>query len=181
MGVNRGTARERTEKAVGNTLQVMGIGIERQVVDQGVDDPRDLRGAEEGRHAPQHQLRIRQRIDLKADPLPGLARLEQAAELVGLDTQYQRLEQVLRGRTALCRLRLELLIQHALMAGMHVHQHQSVLALGEDVDAVQLTESAAERLPGERRGCTNLGRSLVAQERRQRPRIARTGLQRQLR
>ena len=45
-------------------------------------------------------------------------------------------------------VRLELLVQHPLVGGVHVDENQPVAVLREDVDAVQLRQRHAQGLLG---------------------------------
>ena len=69
--------------------------------------------------------------------------------LLGLGRRHvhrDRHQQRLRGDAPRLERGLEPLVGRALVRGVHVHEHQPALRLGQDVDAVQLRDRVAERV-----------------------------------
>jgi hypothetical protein len=73
---------------------------------------------------------------------------------------HERLEQALHCGTA-AEPTLHALVEHALVRGVGVDQHQSRFALREDVDAVQLRHRDAERSGAHAHPWRRLGRAVA--------------------
>ena len=69
---------------------------------------------------------------------------------MGFQLDDHGLQQMLRSRGGAL-LSLELLVQDALVGGVHVDEHQAFAILRKNVDAVQLRQCGAERKLGQRR------------------------------
>ena len=105
----------------------------------------DVLARQHRRHRAHHQRFRREPFEIETRCAPLLALRHQRIELVHLQLDGDGHQQQLRRHTA-ARLRLQFFVQHALVRGVHVDQHQSLFVLRQDVDAMNLRERRAQRL-----------------------------------
>ena len=145
VGMDRGAAGQRPEEAVCGCIKVVHAILAREILDDGLDDVGYALVRQQRRDAPQRKRGRADRIDLEPGMLPGRRILEHCIELVRLHRDDERLEEELRCRRAGTPIGFELLVEHALVSRVHVDQDEALIALGQDVDAVQLRERDPER------------------------------------
>ncbi len=144
--MNGRTACESAKKPVRCAIQMMRSPFRSQVPHDGADDLRDVLADQQGRHAAHREASGTQRIQLEAGALPFVAAGEDLFLLVRLQLHDDRLEQMLGSRRGIAAVGLESLVQHPLVRGVHVDEHQSFPRLRDDVDAVQLRDRYSERV-----------------------------------
>ena len=112
----------------------------------------------------------------------GDARLDQMTTRMRLEFDDDGLQKLLRSRRRRRPFRFELLVQHALVPRVHIHEDQPIACLREDVNPVKLRKSdskvaaAGERIPGQQpqppMGCELAGTAATGQRKARDGRIA---------
>ena len=144
MRVDGRAAGQSGQQLVFRTLQVMGPLISHDRRDHFTQQGADIGLTQQCRHTAHCQTARRQSLQRKAGALPLGAVRQQGLDLFIAQRDDQRFEQRLGIGRATGLLCLELFVEHPLMTGMHVDQHQPVCVLRQDVDAMQLRQRLAQ-------------------------------------
>ena len=106
--------------------------------------PRILDAQSRGHALDDHGGRAHRR-EVPAELAEHRAELEQQLVLRTREVDQDREQQALRGPLLTEQSGLGLLVQDALVRGMHIHHHQSLLVLRKDINPCQLSESISKR------------------------------------
>ena len=145
--MNGRAARQRAQEFVCGSIQVMRMPASSSrsrttaCTTSGMFWPISMRG-----HGAQRELRRAERVERETGTFPLGAVLEHASSSCAFSSTTMGSMRSCEAGGRAAALSLQLLVEHALVRGMHVHEHEAGAILGKDVDAVELRDGGAERL-----------------------------------
>ena len=144
VGLDRGAAGDVAEQGVRRRLEMMPAALLAQVGEHLAHQRPEVRVREQRRHGTHREPPRREHTDVEARSGELLRVVGEGLGVVRGDLDHHRLEQPLhRGPGA--ELALHALVEHTLMRGVRIDQHQPRLALRQHIHAVQLRDGDAER------------------------------------
>ena len=138
MRVNGRATRQRAQKLIGGTIEVMRIRLEIQVPDHRFDYFGHVFPGNQRRHATKGEPCWSEGVQVETCLAPLGTALEDGVHLVSLELHDNGLKQMLRCGARHFVLRFQPFVQDTLMRGVHIYEDETVAILREDVDPVEL-------------------------------------------